>query len=338
MHLPRNLIAFASVLAVLSSPVAPAQEGKTPSTLGDPWEDRDLSISALDKVLQASQEALKAIPESEKEDSPQGKQRLFLKRRVGLLEELLQILKRREALQEEMRALPDEGALKRDLQALKDRPAPSPPPRPTSKGLEEVQARISLAQRQVEDRNKEEKGLQKRIEETPARILAARNRGTEAEARIGNFTRELPGVKEEADRAVIQERMRNARLEIRLASEAVRLHEEEQAAAKKAAPLIAPAPRPGTKAAQGDRGGARTLPDGPEGKPRGREDGPGKRTSRRRNGRRPRRRRPGRGSWRESRRTSPRSRPNSRSWRRESRRSRSRSRDRRACSRPRETT
>ena len=237
MHLLRSFIALTSVLAVLSSPVA-LQEGKSSPTFGDPWEEKDLSISSLDKVLQASQEALKAIPESEKEDSPQGKRRLYLKRRIALLEELVQILKRREAVQEEMRALPVEEALKRDIQALKDRPAPSPPPRPTSKGLEEVQARISLAQRQVEDRDKEEKGLQKRIEETPARILAARNRGTEAEARIGNFTRELPGVKEEADRTIIQERMRNARLEVRLVSEAVRLHEEEQAAAKKAAPLL----------------------------------------------------------------------------------------------------
>ncbi|MBN2489738.1 MAG: mechanosensitive ion channel [Planctomycetes bacterium] len=228
-------------LALLSAPPAAIaqEELPPPSLLGDIWEARTLDPAALEARLGETREALNTIPDAEKDDSPAGKRRSYLRRRAALLEELLGVLKRRNALGDERRALPSAADLTREIEALAAAPPPAAPAAPTIQGAEEKLERLKAAQKAVEEAERESGRLAARLKDAPALAAEMRKREEEAEARHKSLEKELAATPEEGDRAVLQERRRNARLDARVARESLAWLEEEGALLKESALVAA---------------------------------------------------------------------------------------------------
>lgn len=202
------------------------------------WTGQDASLSTIEVILGHAQQALDGISREAAEDTPEGRMRMVVERRITLLGEYQEQIRRRTQLLNTLKQQPELEARQRAITAQLQRSAPpalDQPVKPEALGELEEEAKahrlnVETIKQEIADANTRTESLGASLTDLKARKQAAQQRAELLES-------ELSSMQEGSDKERQVISIANARLDMTISDSAAALLQEEVASDTKLSQL-----------------------------------------------------------------------------------------------------
>lgn len=207
------------LLSLDASSTAAAQE---PPVSDDVASPAATDPAALQTQLDEVKARLAALPSETGPDSPDGRRRTALEKRLTLLTDWLQAMTRKAEYNRLAGEIDERRAQVRTrLERLENVAEPAPPTAPTSDGLEERQAALEQKRRATSEARQAVDENQRRLEAIQGELSQSRSLAEEAGRLAPGFEAQAQAATDATERELLLERAQNSRLEQRFAGDRV---------------------------------------------------------------------------------------------------------------------